>query len=103
MEIRSAQQPASYHLPCNCGAPRPALRLAFIAAIVALIVGLLIAGARTAGAAAPEFNPVAGAPMKINRWGYIAEQIQGEACLLGVMKQSDEESIEEAKSGRSPD
>ncbi|MBI3493055.1 MAG: hypothetical protein HY047_14935 [Acidobacteria bacterium] len=39
------------------------------------------------------------APMKINRWGYIAEQIQGpDACLIGVMKQSDEESIEEARS-----
>lgn len=161
MEIRSAQQPPSSHPPCNCGAPRPALRLAFIAAFVALIVGLLIVGVRIAGAAAHDFNPIGGAalgtcrplpvavqhhyrmaakvrpllfwigrdnvgeadavwrrgadnglgyelligsdparaPMKINRWGYIAEQIQGpDACLLGVMKQSDEESIAEAKS-----
>lgn len=161
MEMRSAQQPASCHLSCNCGAPRPALRLAFIAAIVTVIAGLLLAGVRIAGAAAPDFTPIAGAapgscrplpvaiqhryrmaakvrpllfwigrdnvgeaqavwrrgaddglgyelligsdptraPMKINRWGYIAEQIQGsEACLLGVMKQSNEESIEEAKS-----
>ncbi len=39
------------------------------------------------------------APMKVNRWGYIAEQVHGtHACLLGVMKQSNEASIEEAKS-----
>lgn len=39
------------------------------------------------------------APMKVNRWGYIAEQVHGtEACLLGVMKQSNEASIAEAKS-----
>lgn len=39
------------------------------------------------------------APMKINRWGYIAEQVHGaEACVLGVMKESGEASVEEAKS-----
>jgi hypothetical protein len=38
------------------------------------------------------------APRKINRWGYIAEEVHGkEGRLLGVMKRSDEESIEEAK------
>lgn len=159
MELRAAHRPATSHLPCNCGAPRPALRLAIIAAIVTVVVGLLIAGVRMAGAAAP-VTPISSAtlgscrplpiasqhhyrmaakvrpllfwigrdnvgeadaiwrrgadgglgyelligsdptraPRKINRWGYIAEQIEGsEACLLGVMKQSDEESIEEAK------
>lgn len=38
------------------------------------------------------------APRKINRWGYIAEELRGStANTLGVMKQSNEESIEEAK------
>lgn len=38
------------------------------------------------------------APRRINRWGYIAEEVQGSnASLLGVMKQSNEESLEEAK------
>ncbi|MBI2186022.1 MAG: hypothetical protein HYU37_02725 [Acidobacteria bacterium] len=38
------------------------------------------------------------APRRINRWGYIAEEVQGsEARLLGVMKQSNEKSLEEAK------
>jgi hypothetical protein len=38
------------------------------------------------------------APRKINRWGYIAEEMRGStASTLGVMKQSNEESIEEAK------
>ncbi|MBI3049293.1 MAG: hypothetical protein HYY76_13395 [Acidobacteria bacterium] len=38
------------------------------------------------------------APRRINRWGYIAEEVQGsKARLLGVMKQSNEESLEEAK------
>lgn len=38
------------------------------------------------------------APRKINRWGYIAEELRGStASTLGVMKQSNEESIEEAK------
>jgi hypothetical protein len=38
------------------------------------------------------------APRKINRWGYIAEESRGStASTLGVMKQSNEESIEEAK------
>ena len=38
------------------------------------------------------------APRKINRWGYIAEEVRGStASTLGVMKQSNEESIEEAK------
>jgi hypothetical protein len=40
------------------------------------------------------------APRRINRWGYIAEEVRGsEARLLGVMKQSNELSLEEAKSG----
>ncbi|MBI4263465.1 MAG: hypothetical protein HY657_03735 [Acidobacteria bacterium] len=39
------------------------------------------------------------APRHINRWGYIAEEVRGpEASLLGVMKQSNEQSLEEAKS-----
>ena len=38
------------------------------------------------------------APRNINRWGYIAEELRGStASTLGVMKQSNEESIEEAK------
>ena len=38
------------------------------------------------------------APRKINRWGYIAEERRGSTAItLGVMKQSYEESIEEAK------
>ncbi len=37
------------------------------------------------------------APRRINRWGYIEEEIQGaEAHLVGLMTQSDEESLEEA-------
>lgn len=37
------------------------------------------------------------APRRINRWGYIEEDIQGaEAHLVGLMTQSDEESLEEA-------
>lgn len=37
-------------------------------------------------------------PRKINRWGYIAEELRGStASTLGVMKHSNEESIEEAK------
>jgi hypothetical protein len=39
------------------------------------------------------------APRRINRWGYIAEAVQGSgACIVGVMKQSDENSIQEAES-----
>ena len=39
------------------------------------------------------------APRGINRWGYISEEVRGEAAeVVGVMKQSDEESLEEAKS-----
>jgi hypothetical protein len=39
------------------------------------------------------------APRKINRWGYIAEERRGTtARVLGVMKQSNEKSIEEAQS-----
>lgn len=39
------------------------------------------------------------APRRINRWGYIAEEVRGsEARLLGVMKQSNEQSLDEAKS-----
>jgi hypothetical protein len=38
------------------------------------------------------------APRKINRWGYIAEELRGSsASTLGVMKQSNEDSIEDAK------
>jgi hypothetical protein len=38
------------------------------------------------------------APRRINRWGYLAEQIAGgQAAVLGVMKQSNEQSIEEAE------
>jgi len=39
------------------------------------------------------------APRQINRWGYIAEDVQGaEAHVIGVMKQSTEQSIAEAES-----
>src|SRR5262249_31716495 len=39
------------------------------------------------------------APRRINRWGYIAEQVRGsDARVLGVMKQSNEESVKEAES-----
>jgi hypothetical protein len=38
------------------------------------------------------------APRHINRWGYIKEEIRGaEAQLVGLMTESDEESIEEAE------
>jgi hypothetical protein len=38
------------------------------------------------------------APMHINRWGYIREDLHGaRARVVGLMTQSDEESIEEAK------
>ncbi|MBI4476002.1 MAG: hypothetical protein HY654_02450 [Acidobacteria bacterium] len=38
------------------------------------------------------------APRRVNRWGYIAEEVRGsEARLLGVMKQSNEQSLDEAK------
>jgi hypothetical protein len=38
------------------------------------------------------------APRRINRWGYIKEEIRGgEARLVGLMTESDEESIEEAE------
>lgn len=37
------------------------------------------------------------APRRINRWGYIEEEIRGaEAHLIGLMTQSDEESLEQA-------
>jgi hypothetical protein len=158
-------RPSSHDLrsehSCHCGAPRPALRLAFIAAIVTLVAALLIAGVQLAGATslgdssdgrafgpacaplpivaqhryrmaakirpllfwigrdnvgearliwrrgpadAQGFEMLIGsdpdrAPRRINRWGYIAEETIGSrACVVGVMKQSDEESIEEAKS-----
>jgi len=39
------------------------------------------------------------APRNINKWGYIAEQVQGaDARVIGVMKQSNEQSIAEAES-----
>ena len=39
------------------------------------------------------------APRRINRWGYIAEQVSGSnARVVGVMKQSDEQSVKEAES-----
>ncbi len=38
------------------------------------------------------------APMRINRWGYIAEHVDGSSAeLIGVMTQSDERSIEQAR------
>ena len=38
------------------------------------------------------------APRRINRWGYIKEEIRGaEARLVGLMTESDEDSIEEAE------
>jgi len=38
------------------------------------------------------------APRRINRWGYIDEEIRGDhASLIGLMTESDEESIEEAE------
>jgi hypothetical protein len=38
------------------------------------------------------------APRQINRWGYIAEEMRGSnASVLGVMKQSNEKSIEDAQ------
>jgi hypothetical protein len=38
------------------------------------------------------------APRQINRWGYIAEEVRGtEAHVLGVMKQSNEQSVSEAE------
>jgi hypothetical protein len=40
------------------------------------------------------------APRRINRWGYIEEAIHGgEARLVGLMTQSDEDSIEQAEAG----
>jgi hypothetical protein len=37
-------------------------------------------------------------PRKINRWGFIAEHVSGSSArLVGVMTQSDEQSIEQAK------
>jgi hypothetical protein len=38
------------------------------------------------------------APMHVNRWGYVREEVKGpDAAMVGVMKQSDEESLDEAK------
>jgi len=38
------------------------------------------------------------APRRINRWGYIEERIRGDAAtVVGLMTESDEESIEEAE------
>lgn len=38
------------------------------------------------------------APRGLNRWGYIAEEVRGpDARLLGVMKESNEQSLDEAK------
>jgi hypothetical protein len=40
------------------------------------------------------------APRQINRWGYILEESRGrEASVVGVMKKSDEESLDQAKAG----
>lgn len=37
------------------------------------------------------------APMKINRWGYVAERVSGSSAeLIGVMTESDEQTIEQA-------
>jgi hypothetical protein len=39
------------------------------------------------------------APMKINRWGYILEQVSGSAAeLVGIMTEAEEQSIEQARS-----
>ena len=39
------------------------------------------------------------APRRINRWGYIQETIRGDAAaVVGLMTESDEESVEEAES-----
>jgi hypothetical protein len=38
------------------------------------------------------------APRRINRWGYIEEKIRGDAAMVvGLMTESDEESVEEAE------
>lgn len=38
------------------------------------------------------------APMRINRWGYISESVSGSSLeLVGVMTESEEESVEEAE------
>ncbi len=38
------------------------------------------------------------APTHVNRWGYIREEVTGgDVTMLGVMKQSDEQSLEEAR------
>ena len=38
------------------------------------------------------------APRKVNKWGYIAEEIRGtDARVIGVMKQSDEQSVADAE------
>jgi hypothetical protein len=38
------------------------------------------------------------APRRINRWGYIEERVRGDgATVLGLMTESDEESVEEAE------
>jgi hypothetical protein len=38
------------------------------------------------------------APRKINRWGFIAEHVSGtSASLIGIMSQSDEQSVDQAK------
>lgn len=38
------------------------------------------------------------APRRLNRWGYVAEMVRGsDALLFGVMKESNEQSLEEAK------
>jgi hypothetical protein len=38
------------------------------------------------------------APRRINRWGYLEERIQGDAAtVVGLMTESDEESLEEAE------
>jgi len=40
------------------------------------------------------------APRRINRWGYIAEEMRGgDARVIGVMTESEEESIEDAEAG----
>jgi hypothetical protein len=38
------------------------------------------------------------APRSINRWGYIAEEVRGEeATIIGLMTESDEESVDQAE------
>ncbi len=66
--------------------------------------GARIASARDAdGGRALELligSDPARAPMRVNRWGYVAERRAGTSAeLLGIMTAADEQSIEQAKAG----